>query len=72
MSSFKDAIHPKEFDFTQELCFGSICVSHWKCHLTKRVVDNKETRKNGERKWEGEYRYECKETACGKFDSIKE
>lgn len=37
----------KRFDFTQ-LLFGSICVSHWKCHLTERLMDNKKARKDGE------------------------
>lgn len=50
----KNAIYQEHF--TQELRFGSICVSHWKCHLTKGVVDNTTARTYAERKLEGEYR----------------
>lgn len=41
-------------DFTQDLLFSSIRVSHWKCHLTECVMDNKKAGSEAARKLGGE------------------
>lgn len=51
MSSFKLQFNWKEFYFTQELCFSSLRVPRWKCHLTKSVMDNKKAWKEGRESW---------------------
>lgn len=61
MSSFKLQFNWKEFYFTQELCFSSLRVPRWKCHLTKSVMDNKKAWKEGKRKLERGCRWDSKE-----------
>lgn len=63
----------KAFNFRQELCFSNVCVSHWKYHLTTRVVDSKKARGNKEREsWKRNIGKSVKRELVGEFDSIKE